>query len=148
MNEDDRGLPEELKDFVPRPAPPHLRQKVLAGAAAIPPAGRFLTTAQWGLAAACALLVFGALAGDAVLSRTMAGRLDSLLSERPTDSMAAGADRAGLEEILGAAQARALYAPSARPRQDRINRMEGQGNWDESAMEDKENADVHAKNPR
>ena len=34
MNEDNRSTPEELKGFVPRPASPHLRAKVLAAAAA------------------------------------------------------------------------------------------------------------------
>jgi hypothetical protein len=148
MKKDDRSLPKDLKGFVPRPAPPHLRLKVLAAAAAVRPAERFLTAAQWGMAAASAVLIIGALAGDAVLSRTMTGRLDAVLSERPADSLAAVAERAGLEEILGAAQARALYAPSARPRQDPISRMEGRGNWDESALVKKEGADVHTKNPQ
>ena len=148
MNEDDRGLPEALKDFVPRPAPLHLRQKILAAATAIPPAGRFLTAAQWGMAAACALLVIGSLAVDAALSRTMFRRLDVLLNERPAAFPVTDADRTGFEEILGAAQARALYAPSARLRQDRTVSMQGRTNWDASVMEDKENADVREKNPR
>ena len=148
MNKDDRNTPDELKGFVPRPAPPYLRTKVLTAAKGIRPADGFLTSAQWGMAVACALLVIGALAGDAVLSRTLAGRLDVLLNERSAAFPVTDADRTGLEEILGAAQARALYVPSSQPRQDRTVRMQGRGNWDESAMEDKEDVDVPAKNPR
>jgi hypothetical protein len=148
MNEDDRGLPEEMKDFVPRSAPPHLRAKVLTAAAAIPPADRFLTAAQWGMAAACALLVFGALAGDAVLSRTLAGRLDVLLDERPAAFPVTDADRTSLEEILGADQVRLLGTKSTRPRRDSAARIDGRTEGRGSSLEDKEDADVHSQNPR
>jgi hypothetical protein len=148
MNEDDRVLPEVLKDFVPRPAPPHLRTKVLIAAAAIPPAGRFLTAAQWGMAAACALLVIGALAGDAALSRAMAGRLDVLLNERPVASPVTDADRTGLEEILGADQVRLLGTKTTRLRRDSAIRIDGRMDGKGSSLEDKEDADVHSQNPR
>jgi hypothetical protein len=148
MNKDDRGLPEVLKDFVPRPAPPHLRRKVLAAAAAIPPAGRFLTAAQWGMAAAGALFVIGSMIGDAVLSKTMAERLDVLFDERPTASSVANADRTGLEEIIGADQVRLLGTKTIRPRRDAAARFDGWIEGRGSSLEDKEDADVHAKNPR
>jgi hypothetical protein len=148
MNEDNRSTPEELKGFVPRPASPHLRAKVLAAAAATPPAGRFLTAAQWGMAAACALLVIGALAGDAVLSKALAERLDVLLNERSAASPVANADRTGLEEILGADQVRLLGTKTTRPRRDSTIRIDGRMEGRGSNLEDKEDADVPTKNPR
>jgi hypothetical protein len=144
MNKDNRGLPEALKNFVPRPAPPHLRTKVLAAAAAVPPSGRFLTAAQWGIAAACALLVIGALAGDAVLSRTMAGRLDVLLNECPVVPPITDADRMGLEEIFGADQVRLLDIKTTRIRRDSAARIDGRIDDGVSSLEGKEDADVHS----
>ncbi len=148
MNKHDRSVPDGLKGFVPRPAPPHVRQKALAAAEGIRPVGRFLTPAQWGMAAACTLLVIGALAGDAVLSRTIAGRLDALLNERPAESAAGHADRAGLEELLGADQARSLRLQSTRPRHDQAIWMEGRMDKNALAFEEKEDADGYSKNPR
>ena len=148
MNEDDRGLPEALKGFVPRPAPPHLRTKVLAAATAIPPIGRFLTAAQWGMAAACVLLILGALSGDAFISVTQARRLDTILNDRLAESAARNSDRAGLEELLGADQARSLRLQPTRPRHNQAIWMEGRMDKDALAFEEKEDADVHSKNPR
>jgi hypothetical protein len=144
MNEDERSAPDELKGFAPRPAPPHLRQKVLAAAAATQPTGRFLTAAQWGMAAASAFLIFGALAGDAVLSKMLAGRLDVLLNGHQGADPAAGADRTSFEEILGADQVRLLGIKSTRPRHDRAIRMAGRMEGSGSNLEDKEDADVHS----
>jgi hypothetical protein len=148
MIRDDRSTPEEFKGFVPRPAPAELRQRVLAAAEGIRPAGRFLTPAQWGIAALCTLLIIGALAGDALISRSLAGRLDVLLNEPPAASPAGDSDRAGLEELVGVDQARLMRHQLTRPRHDRALRMEGRANWNDSALEEKENADVHSKNPR
>ncbi len=148
MRQEDQTTSEHLKGFVLRPAPQYLRQKILAAAKEIRPHAYFLTSVQWGMAAACALLIVGALAGDAFLSRTLAGRLDVLLNESPADFTAAGAERTGIEEIVGVGQARLLYAPSTRLRHDRSVRTNGRGDWDESAFEEKENADVLEKNPR
>jgi hypothetical protein len=148
MNKDDHGLPEELKDFVPRPAPPHLRTKVLAAITTTPPAGRFLTPGQWRMAAACALPMIGALAGDALISRSLAGRLDILLNKSQAASSVGDADRAGLEELVGIDQARSLRRLSTRPRHDRASRVEEQMDWNDRALEEKEDADVHSKNPR
>jgi hypothetical protein len=148
MNKDLREAPDELKDFVPRPAPPHLRRKVLAAAATIPSGGRLLTAAQWGLVVACALLAIGALAGDAVLSKTLAGRLDVLLDKRPAAFPVTDADRTGLEEILGADQVRLLGTKMNRLRRDSAARIDGRMEGGVSNLEDKEDADVHAKNPR
>jgi hypothetical protein len=148
MTRDDRSTPEEFKGFVPRPAPANLRQKVLAAAAATRPAGSFLTSVQWGMAAVCVLLIIGALAGDVFISRTLAGRLDVLLNEHPAASPVGDSDRAGLEELIGVDQARSIRQPLIRPRQNRALRMEGRMNWDDMALEEKEDVDVHSKNPR
>jgi len=148
MNRDDRSTPEELKGFVPRPAPPHVRQKALAATEGIRPAGRFLTPAQWGIAAACALLIIGALAGDALISRSLAGRLDVLLNERPAASPAGDADRVGLEELVGIDQARTIRRQWTRPRPNRALQIEERMDWNDRAVEEKEDADVHSKNPR
>jgi hypothetical protein len=148
MNEDNRNAPDELKGFVPRPAPPHLRKKVLAAAAAVPPTGQSLTAAQWGMAAACALFIIGALAGDSLISKSLAGRLDVLLNERPAASPADDPDRAGLEELVGVDQVRSMRLQSNRPRHDRAVRMAGRLEGSGSNLEDKEDADVSAKNPR
>ena len=107
MNKHDRSVPDGLKGFVPRPAPPHVRQKALAAAEGIRPVGRFLTPAQWGMA-----------------------------------------DRAGLEELLGADQARSLRLQSTRPRRDQAIWMEGRMDKDALAFEEKEDADGYSKNPR
>jgi len=150
MTRDDRSTPEEFKGFVPRPAPANLRQKVLAAAAAggTRPVGRFLSQVQWGMAAACAFLIIGALAGDAFISRTLAGRLDVLLNEHLAASLAGDSDRAGLEELIGVDQAHSIRQPMIRPRQDRALRMEGRMNWNDMALEEKEYADVFTKSPR
>ncbi len=148
MNKRDRSVPDGLKGFVPRPAPPHVRQMALTAAERIRPVGRILTPAQWGMAAACSLLVIGALAGDAVLSRTIAGRLDALLNERPAESAAGNADRTGLEELLGADQARSLRLLSTRSRYDQAIWREVRMDKDVLAFEGKEDADGHSKNPR
>lgn len=148
MRQEDQTTSEHLKGFVLRPAPPELRQKVLAAAGGIRSAGRFLSPVQWGMVAACVLLMIGSLAGDALISRSLAGRLDILLKEGPAASPGGDADRAGLEEFVGVDQARSLYMQSTRPRHDRASRIEERMDWKDRAVEEKEDADVHSKNPR
>jgi hypothetical protein len=148
MNKDDRNTPDALKGFVSRPAPPYLRTNVLTAAKGIRPAYGFLTSAQWGMAAACVLLILGALSGDAFISVTQARRLDTILNDRLAESAARNSDRAGLEELLGADQARSLRLQPTRPRHNQAIWMEGRMDKDALAFEEKEDADVHSKNPR
>lgn len=144
---DDRTTPDYLERFVPRPAPANLRRKVLAAAAATRPAGSFLTSVQWGMTSVCALLIVGALAGDAILSMRQARRLDALLNDRPAVSPIGDADRSALEELVGVDQARTMRFQMTRPHLDRGSRMEGWLDGNALAFEEKEDVDVHSKNP-
>jgi hypothetical protein len=92
--------------------------------------------------------MIGALAGDALISRSLAGRLDILLNKGSTAPSAGDADRAGMEELAGIGQARSLRRPSIRPRYDRASRVEERMDWNDRALEEKEDGDVHSKNPR
>lgn len=148
MRQEDQTTSEHLKGFVLRPAPEELRQKVLAAAGGTQSVGRFLTPVQWGMAAVCGLLIAVALGGDALLVRTQARRLDALLNDRPAASPIGDAERSGLEELVGVQEARSMRFQMTRPRQDRALRMEGRMNWDDMALEEKEDVDVHSKNPR
>jgi hypothetical protein len=148
MNDDERKTSDYLKAFVPRPAPMELRPKVLAAAEGARPAGRFLTPGQWGMAAVCSLFVIGALAGDSILSRKQARRLDALVDDRPAAALIRDADRSALEELVGVQEARSMRFLLTRPRPDKASATE---EWTVRAgltIEEKEDADVHSKNPR
>ncbi len=148
MNDDERKASDYLKALVPRPAPPELRQKALAAADGARSAGRFLTPGQWGLAAACVLLIIGSLAGDSILSAKQARRLDVLLDGRPAAALIRDTDWLALEELVGAQEARTIRSLLTRPLPERASLTEGRivGNF--LALEEKEDADVRSKNPR
>jgi hypothetical protein len=148
MRRDDQTASEHLKGFVPRSAPPEMRQKVLAAAEGTQLIGRFLTSAQWGMAAVCALLIIGALGGDTLLSRTQARRLDALLNDRLAASPVRVDDRSALEEIVGVQEARSMRLLLTRPRQEKASATEGWTVRTVLTIEEKEDADVHSKNPR
>jgi hypothetical protein len=74
--------------------------------------------------------------------------LDALLIDRPTASPVRDADRSALEELVGVDQARTMRHQLTRPRHDRATRMEGRIDWNDLALEEKEDVDVHSKNPR
>jgi hypothetical protein len=148
MNDDERKASDYLKAFVPRPAPPELRQKALAAAQGIQPAGRFLTSGQWGMAAICVFLIVGSLAGDSILSGRQARRLDALLDGRPAAVLLRDADRLALEELVGAQEARTMGRLLTRPGLVRASAKDGWPDRNILAFEEKEDADVHSKNPR
>ena len=148
MNDDERRTSDYLKAFVPRPTPPELRQKALAAAQGAHPAGRFLTPRQWGMAAACALLIIGSLAGDSILSGKQARRLDALLDGRPAVALIRDTDRSALEELVGAQEARAMRFLLPRPLPERIFPKDGRTDRYILMFEEKEDADVHSNNPR
>jgi hypothetical protein len=148
MNDDERKTSDYLKAFVPRPAPPELRPKVLAAAGRPLPSVRYLTPNQWGVAAACVLLIIGALAGDAFLSRTQARQLDALLSDRQAASSDRDAERSALEEIIGVQATRSMRFPSTRTLPERTSHQDGRTDRNILAFEEKEDVDVHSKNPR
>ncbi|MCX6560173.1 MAG: hypothetical protein NTZ26_06610 [Candidatus Aminicenantes bacterium] len=148
MTRDDQPSQAPLSDFVPRPAPPGLRRKVLAAAAGVPPSDRFLSLSQWAAAAACVSLIFAALAGNAILARKQTGRLDVLLADQPTAVFPPdAADQAELEQAVGAEAARLARLQSVRPRPVWAS-GETPRPGANSADFMEEDADVHAKNPR
>ena len=148
MNDDERKTSDYLKLFVPRPAPPELRHKALAAAAGIRPARRFLTPRQWAMAAACALLIIGSLAGDSILSGKQARRLETLLDGRPAAALIRDTDRSALEELVGVQAARTMRVLLPRPHPERIFPKGMRTDRDVLAFEEEEGADVHSKNPR
>jgi hypothetical protein len=148
MNDDERKTSDYLKAFVPRPAPTELRPKVLAVAEGARPTGRFLTPRQWGMAAVCASFAIAALGGDAILSGKQARRLDALLDGRPTAALIRDADRSALEELVGVREARSMRFLLTRPFPQRTSHQDGRTDRNILAFEEKEDADVHSKNPR
>ena len=148
MIDDGRKTSDYLKAFVPRPAPPELRQKALAAAEGTRPAGRFLTPRQWGMAVACVLVIIGGLAGDAILSGKQARRLDALLDGHPAAALIRDAERSVLEELVGVQDARSLRFLLTRPFPERASPKDGRIDGNFLAFEEKENVDVHSKNPR
>ena len=148
MNDDERKISAYLKSFVPRPAPPELRQRALAAAEGTRAAGRFLTTGQWRMAAVCSLFVIAALTGDSILSRKQARRLDALLDGRPAEALIRDADRSALEELVGVQEARSMRFLLTRPLPGRTFPEDGRTDRTILTFEEKEDADVHSKNPR
>jgi hypothetical protein len=148
MNDDERRTSDYLKAFVPRPTPPELRQKALAAAQGAHPAGRFLTPRQWGMAAACALLIIGSLGVDSILSGKQARRLDFLLDGRQAAALIRETDRSSLEELVGVQAAGTMRFLSPRPFPERIFPKDGRTDLYILMFEEKEDADVHSKNPR
>jgi hypothetical protein len=148
MNDDERKTSDYLKAFVPRPAPTELRSKVLAVAHGIQPSGRFLTLGQWRLAAVCSMLIFVVLAGDFILSGKQARRLDAFLDGRPAAALIRDADRSALAELVGVQEARSMRFLLTRPRPDRASPKAWQIDGNSLTFEEKEDVDVHSKNPR
>jgi len=142
MKRDDRPSSDLLKGFVPRPAPPELRSRVLSAARAVRLAAGFWSPIQWAAAVGCGLSIVVLLAAGARLAHRLSGRMDVLLAGTRGAAAAVEAVSPELREAVGVALAdRSWHRPAPeRPRPVQREVLD----W-ESVEED---VDAGTKNPR
>jgi hypothetical protein len=127
MSEEKKPLEELMREFVPRPAPPELKRRVLAAASKSREVGGFLSRPQLRAAAVLGLISIAALAADAwfagrtargaeeILAATESGGAESRKIDQDLIREIAGQDRNLEKQVLARLALEKISKRSSRP---------------------------------